>query len=1045
MLSRNLPVKIEPQQNEVYDLSKYFANNLFDYTKLTYNKYVSSSGAIANSVNFAVTDFIKIKPNTTYVLSGLSASSSTAGVAIYSSKDYSTKTQFIALTGSDLSIVTEDGDNYLVASVRTVNGMHCQAIIVEYGKVGLPPIIKGTYNTKTGVLTSEYGYIHDISAMIWNAYSPETYSGIFRMSTTITNAYSTSSAADRLKWFNCSYFPPSADTAWANMSDKSIQMYQSNRPYIKDTDYDGDAEGFAESLKGKGIQLVYRLVAPITFQLDPQDIKIVKGKNTISTTEPAIIDLTYKNVKGNTVELEGNPLEIKDGIVGKSLTTCEVEMAINQFFNKIDLANVSFHSNLPGLPSLTSSYLFWLPDSNQFLLMFLGFQTSLLKNRTFEICSIENFGFIEGTKFVTTMVTDITGSEHIPLSNSFLSIDYIEKREGGGGIRLTFSDEITDDMTQFFFNFVLCDEHYNPTEYVSYNNYPSPIYPYNPTVKVDGDYAYAYETARRLKTTTRPVFQWDTGLSLVFDGYDFEDGTECQFDNKLTSFSQNEIIVGNSCPIPNALLDENCQGDIVAYVNIIDADYEVVVYEVYIPVIKRPKPESFLRPAIDIEHTIIASFNDGADDVPLEKLDVLMTYSQSGTGDPSPTNVRAISGYTESKLIRAGKNLYSFGDQSGVRRTDILYFDVPLPAGYYTISATPVSSDTDSNTCNVAFSYVGGGTQNCQLSRNTRNSYGRNFATPIAGLRFYASNNNANSADDTFSFSGIQLEAGSSMTAYEDYVGETYTNSFAIEGENVFTTEGATEGKYLSSSGSETTGSSYSISDYLLIEPQKRYVFEGFTTGATSCYHAYYDYKKELIGTDQYAQEGFITPPGSVYMRVSYLTASAPTSLHVSAGIIVDATLDVLTGVLTVRSGYISDLSKYWWRQGGSSSAYDNIYRNYTTSGIKQPDSAAQRQEGIVCSNYKVSSATSITSMDDKSMLIYGAMFYFRDSSYTTSPTDFSEAIAGADAIYPLENPCIYQLTPHEVKTLLGFNNIWADSGEVEVSYFADQYLHLNN
>lgn len=1042
MLSRNLPVKIEPQQNEVYDLSKYFANNLFDYTKLTFNKYVGSSGTLSNSVNFAVTDFIKIKPNTTYILSGLSNSSSTAGIAVYSDKGYSTKTQFVALTGSDTSIVTTTGDNYLVASVRTVNGMYCQAIIVEYGKVGLPPIVKGTYNTKTGVLTSEYGYIHDISAMIWSAYSPETYTGIFRMSTTITNAYSTSSAADRIKWFNCSHFPPSADTAWSNMSDKSMQMYQSNRPYIKNTDYVGDLEGFEDSIKG--VQLVYRLVTPLTFQLDPQDIKIVKGKNTISTTEPAIIDLTYKNVKGNTVELEGNPLEIKDGIVGKSLTTCEVELDVNQFFNKIDCSNVTFNPTLSNLPSSGWSSLSWLTN-NQFFLIFIGFQTSLLKNRTFEICSIENFEYIEGTKFVTTMVSYVSGSDIIPLSNSFLSIDYIEKGEGGGGIQLTFSDEITDEMTQFFFNFVLCDDRYNPTEYVSYNKYPSPIYPYNPTVKVDGDYAYSYESARRLKTTTRPVFQWDTGLSLVFDGYDFEDGTECQFDNKLTSFSQNEIIVGNSCPIPNALLAENCQGDIVAYVNIIDADYEVVVYEVYIPVIKRPKPESFLRPAIEVERTVIASLNDGADDVPLDELNVLMTYSQSGTGDPSPTNVRPISGYTGAKVIRAGKNLYPFGDQSGIRRTDILYFDVPLPAGYYTISATPVSSDTDSTTCSIVFSYAESGTQSIQLSRNTRNSYTRNLTKPIIGLRFYASNNNSNSANDTFSFSDIQLETGSSMTAYEDYAGETYTSSFAIEGENVFTTEGATEGKYLSSSGAVTTGSSYSISDYLLIEPQKRYVVEGFTAGATSCYHAYYDYKKELIGTDHYAQEGFITPPGSVYMRVSYLTASAPTSLHVSAGTIVGASLDVLTGILTVNSAYISDLSKYWWRQAGSSASYDNIYRNYTTSGIKQPETGAQRQEGIACSNYKVSSATSITSMDDKSMLIQGAMIYFRDSSYTTSPTDFSEAIAGADAIYPLETPCIYQLTPHEVKTLLGLNNIWADSGEVEVSYFADQYLHFNN
>lgn len=45
---------------------------------------------------------------------------------------------------------------------------------------------------------------------------------------------------------------------------------------------------------------------------------------------------------------------------------------------------------------------------------------------------------------------------------------------------------------------------------------------------------------------------------------------------------------------------------------------------------------------------------------------------------------------------------------------------------------------------------------------------------------------------------------------------------------------------------------------------------------------------------------------------------------------------------------------------------------------------------------------------------------------------------------YELATPIEFQLTPTEVKTLLGNNNIFADSGSVEVEYRADTTLAYN-
>ena len=53
----------------------------------------------------------------------------------------------------------------------------------------------------------------------------------------------------------------------------------------------------------------------------------------------------------------------------------------------------------------------------------------------------------------------------------------------------------------------------------------------------------------------------------------------------------------------------------------------------------------------------IAVIHDGADDLPVRDLSVAIEPVQAGTGAPSPSNVRAISGWDALKVARTGKNL----------------------------------------------------------------------------------------------------------------------------------------------------------------------------------------------------------------------------------------------------------------------------------------------------------------------------------------------------------------------------------------------------
>ena len=55
----------------------------------------------------------------------------------------------------------------------------------------------------------------------------------------------------------------------------------------------------------------------------------------------------------------------------------------------------------------------------------------------------------------------------------------------------------------------------------------------------------------------------------------------------------------------------------------------------------------------------VASFNDGADNMKIQKLVVNIEPLQAGSGDPSPTNIRPFSGWTGADIMRAGKNLFN--------------------------------------------------------------------------------------------------------------------------------------------------------------------------------------------------------------------------------------------------------------------------------------------------------------------------------------------------------------------------------------------------
>ena len=112
------------------------------------------------------------------------------------------------------------------------------------------------------------------------------------------------------------------------------------------------------------------------------------------------------------------------------------------------------------------------------------------------------------------------------------------------------------------------------------------------------------------------------------------------------------------------------------------------------------------------------------------------------------------------------RNLWTFGNQTF---TEIKQIAFDLPAGTYTLSAIPTSSDVQATVCRVRISSTNpltGGTgiiANFNLNRNVRNSY--TFTTTVDGkiIEFSASNTNSSSIGDTATFANIQIESGEYM------------------------------------------------------------------------------------------------------------------------------------------------------------------------------------------------------------------------------------------------------------------------------------------
>ena len=155
--------------------------------------------------------------------------------------------------------------------------------------------------------------------------------------------------------------------------------------------------------------------------------------------------------------------------------------------------------------------------------------------------------------------------------------------------------------------------------------------------------------------------------------------------------------------------------------------------------------------------------------------------------------------------------------------------------------------------------------------------------------------------------------------------------------------------------------------------------------------------------------------------------------------------LDVLSGELVVDRAMV-DLGTLNWGKNLTNTA--NVYRyvsNGISSNVKKP-STSGTQANIVCSTYEARTADKVYLKNVGVGIVRSGDISIYDPRFDkpeNTAEEFKEAMDGVMLCYELATPITIQLTPQQVNSLLGVNNLWADSGDTEVEYRADTKLYI--
>ena len=199
-----------------------------------------------------------------------------------------------------------------------------------------------------------------------------------------------------------------------------------------------------------------------------------------------------------------------------------------------------------------------------------------------------------------------------------------------------------------------------------------------------------------------------------------------------------------------------------------------------------------------------------------------------------------------------------------------------------------------------------------------------------------------------------------------------------------------------------------------------------FTSPATAYYVGV-----NLYGThidDAMVHEG---SSASAYEQYNGTTTTIPLGQTVYGG-----TDEVVSGVLTDKMGEV-DLGNLTWLY--DTSLTHPFMRSTGISALIKRPATSGTMANILCSAFETQASYDISTNGKQGIAVHtDGSLRCATPNMGTDPTAFKSFVSGMQLVYEKATPTEIQLTPTQVACLLGQNNIFADCGDVAVTYKAD-------
>lgn len=439
----------------------------------------------------------------------------------------------------------------------------------------------------------------------------------------------------------------------------------------------------------------------------------------------------------------------------------------------------------------------------------------------------------------------------------------------------------------------------------------------------------------------------------------------------------------------------------------------------------------------------IASFSDGADDVPIKSLVASLPAS--------------LTPYEEIKISHTGKNLIETPQFDAIS----LCFDFGRDITVDNITFSFVANGTISatNTAALIDYRKEDGTHgyktlasfyddnNVRWVNNTQQN-GR-FSNVSQNMTFryiyiyYTTSRLGYSAFNADNITNWQVEIGSSASDYEAYQEpETYNIDIPNPNPDIFNFAESSYQRGAWKADGTVDPNEWSCRAYKIpIESGATYdIFgEGFYTLVT-----YFDANDTFISSETLTKtadfhEAVTIPANCAYLGVSYEGFFVMETKYIKKAFnVYGGSIEAISGEGTSTHNII-DLGTLTWTYHPATASYEAFFDSYL------PDDSITGDSTVAFDGYTddyKSIPSSLIALpnqpqyDDMVMALAKntRRIIICDTRYTTA-ADFTAALNGVYLSYPLETAANFQVSQIAVNSKAGYNNIWNDAGDTEITY----------